>query len=70
MEALTRLIEKAGKARAKKLKVRMSADASIIAMLPDSVKGKVTSKRANTIDLELTFAGPRTANRQVRRDQL
>jgi hypothetical protein len=55
VEALSRLIEAAGRAGAKKLKVRLSAAANASFMLPDSVKGKVIGQRDNTVDLELVF---------------
>jgi hypothetical protein len=57
LEVLTKLIEAAGKARAKMLKVRISSNANTVLELPKTIlEAKVLSQNADTIDLEIVFA--------------
>jgi hypothetical protein len=59
LKVLAELIEAAGKAKAKSLKVRISTDANTQLQLemPKAIgKAKVLRQNANTIDLEISFA--------------
>jgi hypothetical protein len=59
LQVLTKLIEACGKAGAKSLKVRVSANAQWALQMPNTVKAKVLGENGSTIDLEIIFRAPR-----------
>lgn len=57
LRVLSELVDSAGRAKAKSLKVRISTDAKSVWQMPDPIKGmKVLGEGRDTIDLEVVFS--------------